>query len=124
MPVPPEEIENIQRGGFASRGIGVYYDLGQYDTGSVFDGAHGALADVIANVRVAQGLINGWFSIDVMNSIMVDAADKAEALATMLRCFNAPPRAMVGHDGWIRRISLRVHTRQALRPRHRGGPPR
>jgi hypothetical protein len=27
-----EEIEQIQRGGFASRGIGVYWDLGVYDT--------------------------------------------------------------------------------------------
>ena len=26
------DIGNIQRGGFASRGVGVYYDLGQFDT--------------------------------------------------------------------------------------------
>jgi len=32
MGVEGKSIANIQRGGFASRGIGVYYDLGQYDT--------------------------------------------------------------------------------------------
>ena len=104
-PTMADDVPPVAEGGlqaFSKSLTGLHYAL----TGSLFDGAHGALADVIANVRVAQGLINGWFSLDVMTSMMVDSTDKAEALATMLRCFNAPPRAMVGHDGWIRRISL------------------
>lgn len=32
MPEQSEQLTKIQRGGFASRGIGVYYDLGLYDT--------------------------------------------------------------------------------------------
>lgn len=32
MPEQAEQLTKIQRGGFASRGIGVYYDLGLYDT--------------------------------------------------------------------------------------------
>lgn len=67
-------------------------------TGQRFDGAHGALADVIANVRVFQGLMEGWLTEEAVINYQVNSPDP---IAVFLEHVNTPPRTQVGWTGWL-----------------------
>ena len=87
-------------------------------TGRRFDGAHGALADVIANVRVFQGLMNGWLEEAAMIQIQVDSPFPVDAF---LEHVNTPPRSQVGWSGWLSVVDTEMaYVHEFRRGKHKG----
>lgn len=77
--------------------------------GWAFEGAHGALADVVANVRVASRLFDLWLfdGFEVMKA-QAEAGnfDPGKVLDLLLSNCDRPPAGMTGHDGWLRQIDM------------------
>ena len=73
-----------------------------------FEGAHGAMSDVLANVRVASRLFDLWLS-DAFGQMSRHAAvgglDVHGALDLLLAACDRPPEGMTGHDGWLKVIT-------------------
>jgi len=62
-------------------------------TGAAMEGAHGALADTAATVRVFDALINGWTTTETRDAWLDD-----------LRVMLKPPPGYVGSSGWLKAI--------------------
>lgn len=79
-------------------------------TGWTFEGAHGALADVTANVRVFGRLIDLWFpadeSAETLRQIGGDADKARRAVDAIVAAMNTPPPSEVGWSGWLRRHTI------------------
>lgn len=102
---------------FRANLTGLHYAL----TGSRFEGAHSALDDVIATVRVLEGLIDGWIPNALMIKIQTEAVDIEQASRDIVQYLNVPPREQVGWDGWLRAHTVDGETfYEFTKGKHRG----
>ena len=90
-------------------------------TGQRFEGAHGALSDVYASIRVMAELVNLWFSEDVFIRIQVEETTPLDAVSAVIRCFSKVPRDRVAWSGWLKPIDVEGSTvYEIVRGKHRG----
>lgn len=75
-----------------------------------FEGAHGAIADVVANVRVFGRMVDLWFhkheSSETLRQIGKDSAKARAVLDALIEGLNTPPPSEVGWSGWFRRCTV------------------
>jgi DNA polymerase-3 subunit epsilon len=95
--LPEGSLAHLGLDAFSSSLTGLHVAL----TGERFDGAHGAMADVIANVRVFRGLMDGWLPEEDVISFQVNSADPVGAF---LNYVNTPPKGQVGWCGWLKEV--------------------
>lgn len=102
---------------FRANLTGLHYAL----TGSRFEGAHSALDDVIATVRVLEGLIDGWIPGELLIKIQTEAVDIEQAARAIVEHLNVPPHGQVGWDGWLRAHTIDGMTfYEFTKGKHRG----
>lgn len=89
---------------------GVRGDLGTLHLalcGWRFEGAHGAMSDVIANVRVASRLFDLWMAqmfADMQRAAEGGTLDVQNALRLLLDACDLPPEGYTGHDKWLKLV--------------------
>jgi DNA polymerase III epsilon subunit-like protein len=78
--------------------------------GERFDGAHGAYADVLANIRIAAAMLDMWHEQD-MAALEEKAAklgpefNANDYLEWFLSYVTRPQLGYTGHDGWLKAIN-------------------
>lgn len=89
---------------------GVRGDLGTLHLalcGWRFEGAHGAMSDVLGNIRVAARLFDLWMSemfADMQRAAEAGTLDVQSALRLLLDACDLPPEGYTGHDKWLKMV--------------------
>ena len=90
-------------------------------TGQRFEGAHGALSDVYASIRVMAELVNLWFGEEVFIHFQMNAETPAQAVEAIVKCFSQVPRDRLAWSGWLSPIDVDGTTvYEIVRGKHRG----
>ena len=75
-------------------------------TGHRFEGAHGALSDVYASIRVMAELVNLWFGEEVFIHFQMNAETPAQSVEAIIKCFSQVPRDRVAWSGFLKPIEV------------------